>query len=80
MIKGFIDNAKCDKKHPHQFAGYCLIRDLSRILFAKDFVSDMEKWQGISYDKINEASLELLKKNTGELRSDGSESVTEFLH
>ena len=80
LIKSFKDKAKYDKKHPHQFAEYCLIRDLSKILFNQDFVSDMKRWESIPYEKINEASTELLKKNTKQLKSAGAESVTELLN
>jgi len=79
-IRHFVENAKYDKKHLHQFAEYCLIRDLSKILFNQDFVSDMKKWEAISYEKINEASIELLKRNTKQLESAGAESVTDAYH
>ncbi|MHC4574459.1 MAG: MBL fold metallo-hydrolase [Planctomycetota bacterium] len=78
-IKDLLKNSKYDKKHPHPFANYCVIRDLSGILFNQDFVSDMKKWEAIPYEKINEASTELLKKNTRQLKSSGAESVTELL-
>ena len=80
LLKHFTDNAKYDKKHPHPFANYCIIRDLSKRLFDQDFVSDMKKWEAISHEKINEASAELLKRNTRQLKSAGAESVTDFLN
>lgn len=79
LLRHFKDNAKYDKKHPHQFAEYCLIRELSKLLFNQKFVSDMKKWEAISYEKINEASTELLKKNTRQLKSAGAETVTKFV-
>ncbi len=72
LLENFKDNAKYDQKHPHQFAEYCLIRDLSGILFNQDFILDMKKWEAMSYEKINEASVELLKRNTKRLESAGA--------
>ncbi len=79
LLRNFKANSKYDKKHPHQFAEYCLIRDLSKTLFNQDFVSDMKRWKAIPYEKINEASIELLKKHTKQLQQANAKNVTELL-
>jgi hypothetical protein len=78
-LKNYIDDSKYDKTYPHSFANYCLIRDLSRKLFNEEFVSNVESWEAMPVKRINEASAELLKQNTTQLKSAGPKRVTEFI-
>ncbi|MGB3019276.1 MAG: hypothetical protein WBC65_15840 [Ignavibacteria bacterium] len=71
----FINNADYESDNAHSIANYCVIRDLSKVIFETEFVSDSEKWSALSLKNINEASLNLLEKNTEDLMNAGSEVV-----
>lgn len=76
LISFFIHQSNKASKNPHQFANYCLIRDLSKQLFNKDFEDDPEQWQKMEKAKINRAALRLLKRNTRQLQKQGEEVET----
>lgn len=79
VISVFIRRSEKNKEFAHQFAQYCLIRELSKKIFNKEFVSDMDLWEKVSHQEINKASIELIKQHTLELKNVGAESVTEFI-
>lgn len=79
LIKFFSKNARYDKQNPHGFANFCVIRDLSRLAFSEDIVTDMKKWEEISPDVINGYAVSLLKKNTAELKKAGAEIITDYI-
>ncbi len=76
LIAFFVTQSNKASKNPHQFANYCLIRDLSQQLFKKDFEHDLEQWQKTEKLKINKAALKLLRRNTKQLRKQGEDVET----
>jgi len=79
LINFFSRNAKYDRQNPHGFANFCVLRDLSKLVFNEDLVNDIEKWKTISVDDINNQAIILLKKNTAELIRAGAENVTDYI-
>lgn len=79
LISVFIRRSEKNKAFAHQFAQYCLIRDLSKKVFNVEFVSDMDMWKKVSHQEINIACIELIKQHTIELNNAGAESVTKFI-
>jgi hypothetical protein len=77
-INFFIDNANYDKNNSHPYADYCLIRDMSEVLFHTEFEKDMEKWKSVSKDDIHKAAKYLFLKNTESLNQIGK-NVKEFI-
>jgi hypothetical protein len=73
VISRFIGNANYESENPHPFANYCVVRDLSRVLFGTEFEKDMDKWRETGKERINNASYELLKESTEELFKVGRE-------
>ena len=67
-IQFFINNANYDSENGHSIAAFCVIRDLSRILFRSEFEKDLEKWKAIPARKINKAAANLLEENTKSLQ------------
>jgi len=66
-VQFFIHNGNYDSENGHSIAAFCVIRDLSRLLFHNDYEKDIEKWKTIPSKKINEAAAQLLKENTKSL-------------
>lgn len=64
LISFFVSNSKNAKQNAHSFANYCLIRDLSKKLFNKEYESDLEAWKKLTVDQINNAAVKLLKEHT----------------
>ena len=73
LIGMFINNAKYDKTNAHPFSNYCIIRDLSKLLFNVDFEKDLTKWQLISKKDINNAARKLFLQNTEMLDKNGKD-------
>ncbi|MEZ0183678.1 hypothetical protein AB9T89_15650 [Flavobacterium oncorhynchi] len=63
-VQFFINNGNYDSENGHSIAAFCVIRDLSRLLFQNDYEKDLEKWKAIPAVKINEAATKLLEENT----------------
>ena len=64
LINGFIRGSENDSRLPHPFAEYKIIGNLSKEIFNEKSVTDINKWKEISYLKINNASIKLLKQNS----------------
>lgn len=67
-IQFFINNGNYDSENGHSIAAFCVIRDLSRVLFHSDYEKDLEKWKAIPSKKINEAAAKILEENTKSLQ------------
>lgn len=80
LIKIFIAHSYAQKGNAHAFADYCLIRDLSNLIFKNDFEDDINKWLKVSQKTIREKSVELFKKNTRQLIKLGSKSVESLIN
>jgi len=68
LVNGFIIGSENDSRLPHPFADYKIIEDLSKEIFNKKSVTDVNKWKEISCLRINNASRKLLKRNSIGLR------------
>lgn len=72
-IEFFInDSDQSSYENSHPFANYCVIRDLSEILFNIEFEKDIKKWKTILYERINAAAERLLRENTIALKNQKS--------
>lgn len=71
LIQFFISNANYQSESGHSIANYCVIRDLSKKIFKKDFESDITKWKASSIKKINKTAYSVLKRNTKLLSKNG---------
>ena len=80
LIRSFIRNASSEGRIPHAFGGYAVIRDLSKEIFGKDFISEMEQWESISPERIKEESKKLLYAHSDALNKAGADTVTELIH
>lgn len=76
LIKLWINNSKYDINNAHPFANYCIIRDMSKLLFGIDFQKDLGKWRQIPKEAINNAAKQLFIQNTDKLDSFGNEVVS----
>jgi len=68
-ISFFINNSNSQSNNAHSKANYSVIKDMSGLLFKKDFEYDIAKWKKLSEKKIHKAALKLLKKDTRRLQS-----------
>lgn len=66
-IEFFINNSNYESENGHSVANYCVIRDLSEVIFKIEFEKDINKWKEISIEQINKAAYDLLKENTESL-------------
>jgi hypothetical protein len=68
LIQSFINSAKYDKSNAHPFANYCLIRNLSLLIFNKEFETDIKQWQSVPGKNIRKAAEKLYRDNTSALK------------
>ncbi|MFK8039600.1 MAG: hypothetical protein AB8B74_15015 [Crocinitomicaceae bacterium] len=67
----FISGADSSfRSHSHPYANYCLIKNLSKILFDSEFEDDYAKWQTCSVESINAAATSLFEKSELQLAKD----------
>ncbi len=67
-IEFFINGANYDSDNGHSIANFCVIRDLSKVLFKNNFEKDLSKWKTLSVKQINTAANIILKNNTNALK------------
>lgn len=79
LIQNFIRNANQEGRNSHAFANYAVIRDLSKRIFKKEFVSDVEQWKRVSPAKISKTGERLLKQHSRALKKAGPDTVTELI-
>ncbi len=77
-IQVFIINANYESDNDHQVANYCVIRDLSKLLFKTEFEKDLAKWKTLSVETIHTAAIQALNSNTGDLKKAGK-GVKKFI-
>lgn len=68
LIEYFVRDSKNDSRLTHPYAEYRVIEDLSKELFNENFVSDIQRWKGISFEEINRVSRKLLIQNSARLK------------
>jgi len=78
IINFFINNANYESENAHQVANFCVVRDLSRMLFNAEFEKDVNLWKEKGVETINKFSLDLFIQNTLELKKIG-ENVQKFI-
>lgn len=66
-IQFFINNGNYNSENGHSIASYCVIRDLSKLLFNTEFEKNIDTWKTIPADKINKAAAKILAENTKSL-------------
>jgi hypothetical protein len=71
LIEFFIMNANYDSENGHSVANYCAIRDVSKVVFGREFEKDMQQWKSIPASAIHEAAYKLLEDNTKALLAIG---------
>jgi hypothetical protein len=71
-ISNFFNNANYESENGHSIANYCVIRDMSNILFHVAFENDINKWKELSMKKIHSTANELLRRNTKTLNKLGT--------
>lgn len=79
IINKFITNASNQPENAHAFANYCVIRDLSKLVFNKSYITKKSDWISIDSQIIKEKSKMLFYDNTKKLDSIGNKIVTEFI-
>jgi len=70
-IESFIRSSNRESQNSHSVANYCVIRDLSKVLFNSEFENDIGKWQKINPEKIHNACNIILEENTKRLIEKG---------
>lgn len=68
LIHSFIEGGKNDITNAHPFADYCIVRDMSRILFNMDYQTNIEAWKQIGVQRIHDAAKQLYTTNTEMLK------------
>jgi hypothetical protein len=71
LIESFVNNARYDQENAHPFADYCVIRDLSKLIFHSDLEKDPEIWKKVPCAEINKAARQLFNLNTDQLNGKG---------
>jgi len=66
-IEFFINNSNYESENGHSVANYCVIRDLSEVIFKIEFEKDITRWKEISIEQINKDAYDLLEANTESL-------------
>ena len=79
IIGRFINNYTATKEGAHVFANYCVLRDMSDIIFESGLTGDMEKWKEIPAETINAAAVKLLAGHSENLNNAGSMEVSQFI-
>lgn len=80
MFQAFATRAEYNKKSPHAFSYFCVLRDLAYALNKNDdFNLLANKPSMLKTIKINTAAKTLLKKNTEALRAKGAKKVIRFI-
>lgn len=79
-IEFFINQSdRSNYQNAHPFANYCVVRDLSEVLFHSEPEKNMNKWKAVPWSTINTAAEKLLIQNTGELKRLGSKDVKQLI-
>lgn len=80
IISKFIANGYNNKNNAHGYANYCVIRDLSKLIFNMDYLTDNNEWNKVSKEIIKKKSLELYKIHTSQLHKIGAKTVTRYIN
>ncbi|WP_143013589.1 hypothetical protein [Paenibacillus jilunlii] len=61
VLNKFLLQAKNDPDFPHPYASYLIIRNLSALIFNKDYEPETRLWLGIDYKDISASALRLFE-------------------
>lgn len=67
-LENFINNAKNDSTNAHPYANYYVIKNLSLLLFNKEWEPDLSKWKALSRLEIHNAAITLLNGSTKNIK------------
>lgn len=72
LITQFMSSASNENRNnAHAFANYVLISNLSELLFDEAYVTDLDQWNALMAEEINEAATVLYEQNNAVLDMDG---------
>jgi hypothetical protein len=74
LIEQFLNQSKNDKCLPHPFAAYSIIKNLSSLIFAQEYVYTIQQWRNIKTDLIYSSASELFFQNNKNLLEAGNET------
>jgi hypothetical protein len=74
LIEQFLNQSKNDKCLPHPFAAYSIIRNLSSLIFAQEYVYTIQQWRNIKTELISSSASELFFQNNKNLLEAGNET------
>jgi len=69
LLTFFKEGGKDDSTNAHPFANYCIIRNLSTILFNSAFENDVARWRSVTIETIQAAARELYLKSNQEIKA-----------
>lgn len=72
-LSQFISQSDSKSSSAHPLANYYVIRDVSRLLFNKDFETELSAWRRIPVAEIHAASERALRHNTKQLLGQGKD-------
>lgn len=76
LIQNFIRGASINNRsYSHPYSNYIIIQNLSNKLFSTDFETDINKWESLSSETVNNAAKELLLKNSSVLNKNSTEVI-----
>ncbi len=79
IIGRFIESQSLKRDNAHAFSNYCIMRDISEIVFESGLVGDIEKWKEIPAETINATAVKLLVRHSENLNNAGSMEVSQFI-
>ncbi|MEO8068045.1 MAG: hypothetical protein ABI599_10175 [Flavobacteriales bacterium] len=79
LIRFFLGNNVYDANNAHAYANFCVMRDMSRVLFHSEQEADLEAWKRLPVETVQRTATELLKKNSRDLENAGARRVTAFI-
>jgi hypothetical protein len=81
LFKSFASRANHqNRKNPHAFANFCVLRDLSRKIHGhSDFLNLAQNPKQLNIKRINKAAQELLLEHSENLRTKGAKRVRNFI-
>jgi hypothetical protein len=75
-VQEFIHGASSENRnYSHPYANYCIIRDLSKILFDSDFEKDITIWKSATAEEINKAAKETLMKRNAQINMNSTKII-----
>lgn len=74
-LRNFTIQANDDPNNPHAYVSFLIIKQFSQHFFKREFEKDMEKWQRITIDRLQQFAKLLYERNTEQLTEAGPTKV-----